>query len=36
LFVLGQGGKEPDQQAATGSDKGNFRRGGDKDDQGDK
>ena len=36
LFVLGEGGKEPDEQAATGSDKGNFPRGGDKDDKSDK
>jgi hypothetical protein len=36
LFVLGEGGKEPDEHALTGHDRGNFRRGGDKDDKGDK
>ena len=33
LFVLGEGRKDPDQQMATGRDKGNFPRGGDKDDK---
>jgi hypothetical protein len=36
LFVLGEGGKEPDDQPVTGNHEGNFPRGNDKDDRGDK
>jgi hypothetical protein len=36
LFVLGEGGKEPDDHPATGSHEGNFPRGNDKDGIGDK
>jgi hypothetical protein len=36
LFVLGEGGKEPDGHPATGNHEGNFPRGNDKDDRGDK
>jgi hypothetical protein len=36
LFVLGGGGKDPDPQPSTGTHEGNFPRGNDKDDQGDR